>query len=279
MLKTRCCALALALCAAGAIQTAQAGDIVKDIAYGPDPAQRLDVYKPAAPRDGAAPVIVMVHGGGWRVGDKSNSRVVGNKAEHFLAQGFVFISVNNRLVPDADPVQQADDVAAALAFAQGKAHDWGGDPDKFILMGHSAGAHLVALVSADPARALNKGARAWRGTVSLDSGAYDVPAIMGQRHFRLYDQAFGADPAFWRAASPLYQLKTGAPPMLLVCSSKRVIACPESQRFAEAAKAKGVRADVLPEDLSHGAINAELGLPGAYTESVDAFIADRLTHS
>ena len=62
--------------------------------------------------------------------------------------GIIFVSVDYRMLPQQDALAQADDVARALAFAQSRARSWGGDPGKFILMGHSAGAHLVALLAA-----------------------------------------------------------------------------------------------------------------------------------
>lgn len=267
--------LALVL-AAGLGQAARAEpERLSDIAYGTHDRQRFDVYKPAQPR--AAPVILMVHGGGWAHGDKRHGRSVKNKSRHFLAKGFVFISTNYRLLPDADPLEQADDIAAALAFAQSRAADWGGDPAKFILMGHSAGGHLVSLLAADPSRAARKGAGPVLGVVSLDSAGYDIPKMMKGRHMRLYDEAFGTDPEFWTAASPMDQLRRGAPPMLLVCSSKRLLACPEAKRFAAAAVAEGTRAAVIEQPLSHAEINDALGLPGDYTEAADAFIATLLT--
>ena len=255
----------------GSITLPAGAKVLHDLPYGSDPKQRIDVYLPAQPM-AQAPVIFMVHGGGWRWGDKTNSRVVQNKIDHWLPKGFIFISVNNRLLPEADPLKQADDVAAALAFAQREAPKWGGDPGKFILIGHSAGAHLVLLLAADPGAAESSGAKPWLGTVSLDSGAIDVPRIMNNRHFRLYDQAFGKDPDYWHRASPLYRLKAGAAPMLLVCSAQRQLSCPEADDMAAMAKLKGVTATVLKENLKHGQINEELGLPGAYTEAVDAFV-------
>lgn len=243
---------------------------VRDLAYGSDPRQRMDVYLPAKPSH--APVILMVHGGGWRWGDKGASAVVDNKVTHWLAQGFVFISVNNRLLPQADPLEQARDVAQALAVAQAKAPAWGADPARFILMGHSAGAHLVALVNASPELGTQAGARSWLGTVALDSAAVDVSPIMQGKHFRLYDAAFGADPAYWRAVSPLQQLTSAAKPMLAVCSSKRSDSCAQADAFAERATQLDVRVQVLRQDLSHRDINQTLGLPGAYTDAVEAFM-------
>lgn len=241
-----------------------------DIAYGSDPAQRLDAYIPAHPTGDA---VLLVHGGGWRRGDKDSRKVVDNKLADWSARGMVVLSVDYRLLPDADPVTQAGDVAAALAYAQSHAQEWGADPARFVLAGHSAGAHLVALLDADPALARAHGARAWRGTVALDSAALDVTKIMQSRHPSLYDDAFGTDPAYWRAASPTLQLARDAGPILLVCSTERATSCDQARGFATAARRLGVRAEVLPEALSHGEINDQLGLPGAYTDAVDRFIA------
>jgi acetyl esterase/lipase len=124
---------------------------LRDVAYGSDPAQRMDVYLPPDAKN--APVLLLVHGGAWRIGDKAHGRVVENKVARWVPQGFVVVSVNYRMLPGADPRVQADDVALALATAQRQAPAWGGDPAKFVLMGHSAGAHLVSLLDAQPARA------------------------------------------------------------------------------------------------------------------------------
>jgi acetyl esterase/lipase len=241
-----------------------------DRAYGSDPAQRLDAYIPAHP-DGDA--VLLVHGGGWRRGDKAAPQVVANKLADWSARGIVVVSVDYRLLPQADPLQQAGDVAAALAYAQRHAREWGADPSRFVLVGHSAGAHLVALLDAQPSLARARGASTWRGTVALDSAALDVTRIMRSRHPSLYDEAFGSDPAYWRAASPTLQLTRAAKPILLVCSKERADSCNQARGFADAARRLGVRAEVLPEALSHGEINDQLGLPGAYTDAVDAFIA------
>jgi len=254
----------------GRIAVPAGARVLRDIAYGPDPAQRMDVYLPVRPQ--AAPVLFMVHGGGWAIGDKAMAGVVSNKIAKWLPEGFIFISVNYRLLPNADPLNQADDVAKALAAAQAKATSWGGDPARFVLMGHSAGAHLVALLASDPTIATRQGATPWLGTVALDSAALNVVEIMKARHYPLYDRAFGADPAVWHSASPLHRLTATPRPMLLVCSSERTNACPQAQAYAIKAVGLGGRVTVLPVALSHGAINKSLGLPGSYTANVNAFI-------
>lgn len=245
--------------------------VLRDIAYGKAAAQRMDVYLAQKPGPSPnAPVIVMVHGGAWAAGSKSAAGVVDNKVAHWLPKGYVFVSVATRLMPQADPLAQAADVAAALAAVQRQAPSWGGDPAKLVLMGHSAGAHLVALISADRTIAEKAGARPWSGTVALDSAAYDVTAIMRDRHPKLYDNAFGSDPDFWAKASPSLQLKGATPPMLLVCSSLRKISCDQAEAFAKKA---GGRQKVLPVAMRHGEINIDLGKDSAYTRDVDTFLA------
>jgi acetyl esterase/lipase len=246
--------------------------VIRDVAYGGDPAQRFDVYLPAQ-GTARAPVIFMVHGGGWRRGDKAMASVVQNKVARWVPRGFVLISTNYRMLPGTRPIEQARDVARALAFAQGRAAGWGADRDRFILMGHSAGAHLVGLISAEPSLAIDQGALPWLGTVSLDSAALNVVAIMEGPHLPLYDAAFGSDPAYWRAASPLQQLTARGAPFLAVCSTQRRESCPQSHNFADKANRLQMRAQVLGEDLTHRHINEDLGLPGDYTSRVEDFMA------
>ena len=229
---------------------------IADVPYGTDPAQRMDVYVPTSPTTGTnslvasavrAPVIFMVHGGGWRHGDKAMGRVVQEKVNRWVPKGFIFISINYRMLP--------------------------GDPSRFILMGHSAGAHLVALLNARAPQALREGAWPWLGTVSLDSAMMNVPARMRAPHLPLYDDAFGTDPAYWVAMSPFHQWTAGAPPMQMVCSAQRADdPCQQSDAMARHVRNQGGRAEVLPQDLDHGEINAQLGLDSDYTRAVEAFM-------
>lgn len=242
-----------------------------DIAYGDNPRQRLDVYRPAGAH--GAPVVVMVHGGAWMRGSKRVWRVVKNKVEHWVAKGYVFVSVDYRMLPEADPVAQADDVARALAYVESHAAGWGGDRARVVLMGHSAGAHLVALLAADPAIAARAGATPWLATVALDSGAMDVVKIMGRRHLGLYDRVFRQDPGYWREASPTLRIRgKPATPVLAVCSSRRRDSCPQAQAYVARATEFGGRAEVMPVDLNHAEVNDYLGLAGPYTSGVDAFL-------
>lgn len=245
--------------------------VLHDIPYGNDGKHRMDVYVPRDAGKGA-PVIFMVHGGAWSRGDKSMRTVVQNKVSRWAPRGFIFISINYRLLPQTDPLQQAEDVARALATAQARAESWGGDPSKFILMGHSAGAHLAALLAAVPSKAFSAGVKPWLGTILLDSAALDVEKIMDKRHFRFYDSAFGKQPAYWRSASPLRVLSATTAPLLAVCSTRRADSCQQASDFTAKAVSLGARATVLEQDLSHREINESLGTSGAYTAAVEAFM-------
>jgi arylformamidase len=245
--------------------------VVRDVAYGSDKAQRFDVYAPR--HAAAAPVIFLVHGGGWKHGDKKMDAVVENKVAYWSKQGFIVISTDYRMLPEADPLVQAQDVARAIGVAQDKAAEWGGARGKFILMGHSAGAHLVSLLNSSPQL---QGSLRWLGVVALDSAAFDVELIMQSRHLRLYDAPFGTDPAYWRTVSPYAQLTRAGQPMLAVCSSQRDDSCSQANRYADKARQLGGRIEVLPVDLTHRAINETLGEESAYTRAVDGFIASLL---
>lgn len=250
----------------------QGARLLQDLAYGDDAAQTLDLYLPGQARN--APLIVYVHGGGWQRGDKAMPQMVAHKVPHWTGQGLGVASINYRMLPQADVLAQADDVARALAHVQASAQGWGVDAGRVALVGHSAGAHLAALVTADPGLAATWGARPWRGTVALDSAALDMVAVMQRPHYRFYDPVFGDDPLFWQRASPLHRLQ-GPPvaPLLLVCSSLRDDSEPAARAFAAQALAHGGRAEVLPVPLQHMQLNDQLGLPGPYTEAVDAFLA------
>lgn len=238
----------------------------EEVAYGSDRAQRYDVYRPARPE--RAPVIVLVHGGGWRHGDKRHATLVDNKVPHWLAQGYIVVSINYRMLP-VPVATQAEDVALAVESVRAKASSWGGDAERIALVGHSAGAHLVNLLNSRGPT----GPQPWRAVVSLDSAAFDVERLMNARHLPLFDDAFGSDPAVWRSVSPQAQLSQPGKPLLAVCSSRRKDPCPDAESYSARFRQLGGLAEVLPVALSHKEINGELGLRSAYTEQVDRFLA------
>jgi acetyl esterase/lipase len=257
--------------ARGSFELPPGARAVRDLAYGEHPAQRVDVYLPA----GAAipAVVLMVHGGGWQHGAKDLHRVIRNKVARWVAHGWAVVSADYRLLPEAAPLQQADDVARALAFVQRSAGSWGADPEQVVLIGHSSGGHLVSLLSADRAIGAAHGAAPWRASVVLDSAAFDVVQIMQGTPLPLHRAAFGTDPAGWQQASPSHRL-SGPPlaPMLAVCSSPRASSCRQALAFAARAAAFGGHVEVLPVALTHGEVTDLLGLPGPYTDSVEDFL-------
>lgn len=247
------------------------GEGFRDLSYGQHKKQKLDVYTPKGATD--APLIFMVHGGAWRAGDKSNRSVVKNKVNRWVGKGFVFVSTGYRLLPDSDPLVQAEDVAAALAFVQRNARSWGADPEKIVLMGHSAGAHLVSLLNSDFSFAERYGAEPWLGAVSIDTAVFDIEKLMESDPARFYRKAFGKDPQYWREVSPLYRLTEKQSPLLVICSTRRGDKpCDEAVGYVQKAHALGMRVETLPVALSHGKTNSELGLDNHYTRQVEAFL-------
>src|SRR5262249_51202764 len=109
----------------------------RDIPYA-EPAHRLqalDVYAPMGAR--MLPVVFWIHGGGWQTGDKSE---VNHKPQAFVDSGFVFVSTNYRLLPDVDMGTLTRDVAKAAGWVHAHIAGYGGDPQRLLIMGHSAGA-------------------------------------------------------------------------------------------------------------------------------------------
>lgn len=244
--------------------------VLHDLAYGPDAKQRFDVYIPPKP---SGPVLFMVHGGAWAFGDKASPDVVRNKVHYWSQRGLVVVSTNYRLLPKTKPLAQAQDVAKALGVAQQKAAEWGADPARFVLMGHSSGAHLVTLLNSAPELAVQAGAKPWRATVSIDSAALDVERLMSNPHSPLHDRAFGKDPADWRAASPFHALGPKVvPPLLFLCSKLRSDSCAQALAFERKASDFKHRIVIWEQFLNHRDINRTLGEPGEYTKAVDAWI-------
>jgi len=120
---------------------------IPDIAFGPRPAQRLDLYLPeAGDRPGGAPVFLFWHGGGYTHGHKE---WCGFMAPPLLAAGAIFVSANYRLFDEASNAEVHDDARAALRWVLENIADHGGDPSRLVIGGHSAGANIAARVALD----------------------------------------------------------------------------------------------------------------------------------
>ena len=254
-----------------------------NLAYGSDALQKIDVYLPklSAPKTEnhqLAPILLVVHGGAWSMGDKSRSGLIQHKANYWNQAGWVVISVNYRLVPNVTVQQQTQDIADALSFVQKNASNWQADADKIIIMGHSAGAHLVTLLSTHP-KWITNFPKPWKATIALDSAAYDVEAIMSNQHAQLYNRAFGASVEHWRLVSPKTQLSHALPAFLAVCSTVRPDQpCIQAQAFTEQAKTFGTITQLLPISMTHIEINRNLGLNNDYTRQINQFMQQQLQH-
>ncbi|MDE8651421.1 alpha/beta hydrolase [Novosphingobium sp. H3SJ31-1] len=252
-----------------------------EIAYGADPRQTLSLA-PATGTHGATPLIIFVHGGGWKRGDKDNA--TGRyKLPHYTGEGYAFASVNYRLVPDATVEQQAQDVADAVAALVRDAGTLGIDRQRIVLMGHSAGAHLVALVGTDPQylRRAGLGLDAVAGVIPIDGAAYDVPSQMaaaGRFMGPTYEQAFGTDRARQRALSPVAQATAPNAPAFLLLHVQRKDGIAQARLLEAALKRAGTpteRREFPGQGLrGHMQINRDLGNPDyPATAVVDDWLA------
>lgn len=246
------------------------------LSFGEHQRQGVDYYAPTSPSAEKSPLILFVHGGGWAIG--SRERTVHAKPAHFTANGYAFGSLGYRLLPEAPVETQAADVAAGIAYMRGQADRLGFDPDRIILMGHSAGAHLAALVATDPQYA-GEDMAAIQGVVLLDGAGYDVAANMARatnRASQMYQDAFGNDPERQSALSPItYAGAPDAPHWLILHVSWRAGSRDQSQALGAALTQAG--SDVSVEAVrgtDHGRMNRELGTQGdTSTALVDAFLA------
>jgi arylformamidase len=242
----------------------------------------LDIYAPTN-ADGL-PVMVCVHGGGWQRGDKANVEPL---VAALNREGYVFVSANYRLAPDAPFPAWPDDVAAAIAWAHEHIAKYGGNPDQVCLMGHSAGAHLVALVGTDETYLAKRGLTLAdiSAVLPLDTQAYDIPALaerLGETLPAAYRVPFTDDRQLWAAASPIAHVEPGKqiPPMIIPYSGglnpRRANAgrAEAARQFAEALRQAGTTAEVVPApEKTHAQIARQFGADGDHVaEAVLAFL-------
>lgn len=257
--------------------------VQKDVAYvaGGGERNRLDVYAPAGAKD--LPVVVWIHGGAWKLGNKS---AVQEKPRAFNEKGFLFVSLNYRLHPAADYKQQAGDVARALRWVRDHAKEHGGDPTKIFLMGHSAGAHLAALTAIDGRYLEAAGLKpsAISGVILLDGAGYDVPRQIELARLpalkATYTTVFGVDRAIQTDASPIAHVARGKgiAPFLILHVATRADSRVQSEDLAKKLRAAEVEAKVVPcPGKNHATINREIGQPDdGPTREIFEFLAGRL---
>ena len=164
----------------------------------------LDIYAPANAKN--LPVVFWIHGGGWSQGDKTDVKL---KPQWFMDKGFVVVSTNYRLLPEVDMGTLIRDVAKAFGWMEKHIAEYGGDPTRVLVGGHSAGAQLAALICTDDRYLKAEGAafNCLIGCVPVDGDTYDVPAIIETAETRLrvhhlpprvngHREKFGGTPEF-----------------------------------------------------------------------------------
>ncbi len=217
-------------------------------------AHKLDVYAPPK-KDKLVPVLVHIHGGGWEIGDKKLMKSTGL---FYASQNVLFITPNYRLSPKFKHPAHAEDCAAALAWAFSHAAEFGGDKTKIFLSGHSAGAHLAALLGTDPAYLQKHGLKIsdLAGVIPVDTASFDLTSADNEKLVKgMVKTAFGEDPQVLKVASPLHHVtnKQRYPAFLIFNTTNRAAAAEEGKKFAEALKTAGCHARfVAVANHSHG---------------------------
>jgi acetyl esterase/lipase len=252
----------------------RAQDVKRDVPYV-NPAherQVLDIYSPKGAKN--LPVVFWIHGGGWQGGDKKEVQL---KPQVFNDKGFVFVSINYRLLPAVDMGTIIRDVAKAVRWVHEHIAEYGGDPKRLFVMGHSAGAQLAALVCTDDRYLKAEGVSLAdvKGCVPVDGDTYDVPAIIetAETRWRVHGlppakfghrEKFGNDPAKHKDFSAVTHVAKGKsiPPFLILYVAGHPDTTAQAQRLGNALKEAGLPVTAFgARESTHNKLNADLGLP------------------
>ncbi len=272
------------------VSVAQAQDVKRDIPYA-DPAherQVLDVYSPAGAKN--LPVVFWIHGGGWQGGDKTAVQL---KPQVFVDKGFVFVATNYRLLPSVEMETIFRDVAKSLGWVHKHIAEHGGDPKRILVMGHSAGAQLAALVCIDDRYLKAEGVpfSVLKGCVPVDGDTYDVPAIIetAETRRRVHGQPqakFGHREKFGNTAEKHRDFSAVThvaedkhiPPFLILHVADHPDNAAQAQRLGTVLKDAGLPVTVFgAKETNHTKINENLGLPDdPSTMALFDFVAEAL---
>lgn len=182
--------------------------VASGVTYG-NHAQKLDVYAPkGTPTNARLPVVLFIHGGSWRDGDRGGYAFAGKA---FAREGFVSVVIDYRKVPEVRFPDFMVDAAEAVAWTESNIAAYGGDPTKIIIAGHSAGAHIAVLLTLDPTYLRSAGVAdgAIKGAIGL-AGPYDFYPFTSEAAVAAFA---GADPAL---TQPITYARGDAPPLLLL---------------------------------------------------------------
>jgi acetyl esterase/lipase len=209
--------------------------VTRDLAFGPDPRQRLDVYAPKG--EGAKPVLVFLYGGSWNSGDRG---IYGFAGGAFASRGFVTVIPDYRLVPQHAYPAFLEDSALAVRWARDNARRFGGDPDRIVLVGHSAGAYNAAMVALDPRwlRAAGVPASAIKGWAGL-AGPYDFLPLDDDATIRTFSKVENLP-----STQPINHVSRDDPPVLLVTGADDTTVAPKhTLELARRLQDRGVTAE------------------------------------
>ncbi|MCY7352531.1 MAG: alpha/beta hydrolase [Cytophagaceae bacterium] len=212
---------------------------------------QLDVYAPRRKPATLQPVVVFVHGGAWNSGSKNIYSFIGRR---LAKQGVVAVIINYRLSPQVQVPAMADDCARAVLWATRNIAEFGGDPTRIYVMGHSAGGGLAALLASDDRLFARLGLlkNPVRGAILDDPGGVDMNNYLQKMEYpgdESYLTAFGRDSTVWRRVSPIYYVSATNPPVLVFVGGKTYPGIKSSTaRFREELKKAGARFEftVLP---------------------------------
>jgi arylformamidase len=226
-----------------------------DLAYGPSPAETLDVF--LAPGPGPAPIQVFIHGGYWRALDKADFSFV---ARAFRPAGAAAVVVNYALVPAVDMDELVRQCRAAIAWVYRHAASFGGDPERLFVSGHSAGGHLVAMLFTTDWTAFGLPPTVIRAGCGF-SGLYDLEPI----RLCFLNETLQLTPASTRRNSPVSLAPTTRAPLLLAVGG---LEGPEYHRQTEALAAawrpRGVPCEVMDlPGIHHFSIVSQLEDPAS----------------
>jgi arylformamidase len=244
----------------------------------------LDIYAPEGAE--GLPVVFWIHGGGWVTGDKTR---VQEKPRYFTSRGYVFVSTNHRFLPEVPMEDLVADVAKALAWTHAHIGEHGGDPRKILVMGHSSGAQLAALLCTDHRLLEREGVdpAVLKACVAVDGDTYDIPAIIETAETRARAHGFPL-PEFghrkkfgdlhekhvdFSAVTHIAPDK-GIPPFLVLHLAEHPDVSAQARRLGSALGEAGVPVTVHGQrGTDHSRINAEIGTPDdPVTEVLERFL-------
>ncbi|MDR3398400.1 MAG: alpha/beta hydrolase [Pandoraea sp.] len=226
------------------------------VRYGQSARQALDVYVPARRTEGRTgmPVVVFFYGGSWQDGARDDYRFVG---EALASRGFLVVLPDYRTYPEVVFPTFMEDAALAVRWARDHAQEFGGDPDRLILMGHSAGAQIVALLATAPHYLSAKGVdqREIAAVVGL-AGPYDFLPLQSAVLRRIFPETVRGE------SQPIRFVSGHEPPMWLGVGDRDSVVDPgNTERFADRLREMGDDVQVHHYDLGHALLIGAFAVP------------------